>query len=154
MVYEEHAYQQMADEESEIIEVPAVKSKDIHPINKLLSKHINSKKSLIQILAFDNGMTIDKKFKIITDNTGRQHTPAVLLHCYGLSSHGVERCPVCSKGIEADDLIYHLTDTWKNGHSLTTKQTIKLFSMEFWLWEYHANIGFKFLGSPIEFKRG
>ena len=152
MPYEEAA---LSMEEPETYEVEAVKSKTIHPINLLLQKNKKSSLSLIQILAKDNNMSIDKKFNIIYSNaTHTQVLPGQLLACYGILPTGLMMCPICTDSIEVNDLIYHLTDSWREGHSLSLPRVLKLFAMNFWEWTYHANITppWSYLGEKIEFK--
>jgi len=150
MPYEEAALQMDYEPTTEM---PAVKVNTIHPINRMLQKYKKSKLSLIQILAKDNNMSIDKKFNIIYSNaTGQQIKPGQLLACYGIFPSGLIQCPLCADSLETDDLIYHLTDSWKKGHSLNTRQAIDLFALNFWDWSWHANIGWSYLGEKIEYK--
>jgi len=137
-----------------VVEVPAVKHKHTHPLNILLAKHKNSKKTVLEILCAENNIKIDKQFGYLIDGTGQHQHPSVLLKIYGLIMQGPELCKLCLKPINADSYFAHMQQGYLNGHKLSTKDFIRLLSMEPFNWTYHANITppFSYLGSSIKFE--
>jgi len=137
-----------------VVEVPAVKNSSTHPINVFLAKHKNSKLTVLEILCKENGITIDKKFGYLIDNTDHHQNPSVLLKIYNLIMAGPEICKICLKPIQADSYFAHMQEGYLEGHHISTKKFIEHLSQEPFNWTYRANITppFSYLGSPIGFK--
>jgi len=150
----ESGFEMQDYDEPGVIEVPAMQYGEqgkLSQINQYLMKHRNSSKSVKELLCIDNNCKIDKKFNFIIDNAGVHHLPSKLLAIYGIGEVGAIRCPLCKKPIQLDGILDHLESTFEKGHKLNTRDTIKLFSMEWWLWSY-TNSQFRYRGSDISFE--
>jgi len=124
--------------------------KQIHMINRFLSKHTKSKLSVLEIIAKDNGCTIVKDHKFIIDCAGRMILPGQLMEAYGLVNTGGVRCVICKDILDWNTMLAHLQDGFgEHGHKLTTKDTIKLFARNFYDWSWH-NSTFTYRGENIE----
>jgi len=120
----------------------------IHPINKVLQANKDKNLSVLQILAKDSGCTIDTKYNFIIDCAGRLILPGQLMEAYGIMNSPV-RCVICQDSLEWNTILAHLQDDFQNGHNLNTEKTIKIFSKEFWNWEY-SDSRFTYRGEGIE----
>lgn len=115
------------------------KPKTDHPINRVLKKHQDSKKLIIEILANDAGCVYNKKYNIVLDPSNRPIHQGQILEVFGLLSSGNTRCPVekCAQPFPTNLILLHLQSDFMEGHSLPTSKVIQYFSQEFWNWRWY-----------------
>jgi len=115
------------------------KPNSIHTINRILKKHQDSEKLIIEILANDAGCVYNKKYNIVLDPSNRPIHQGQILEVYGLLPSGSMRCPVekCAEPFDTNLILLHLQSDFMHGHSLPTSKVIKLFSQEFWNWRWY-----------------
>jgi len=121
----------------------------VHQINKFLSKHIKSKKSVLELMADDNGCKIIPKFNFIISPAGTMIFPGQLFEAYNMINTGGIRCSICKEILNLNTILAHLQGNYQKGHNLSTEKTIKLFGREFYNWEFSNGV-FRYGGTKVE----
>jgi len=110
------------DEKYDITEYP----KDNTPhIIKVLRLHSKSKQPVLEILCKDSGYFYDKKMNLIFDRAGRVNSMGEYLEKeFGIRRNAV-KCTQCNESIQTDVILYHLQNSYQNGHKLPINKVIE-----------------------------
>ena len=110
-------------------------SKTIDPIVKALRS--NPKLSTIEKLVKSAGCKLVKPYGFILENSGKVVTISQVIAFYGIVTTGGARCPKCFEPFSYDTILYHLENSYQNGHNLKPAEVTKLFERRFYNWGYH-----------------
>jgi len=140
-------------EESFVEEIPSQyygdPKKQIHFINRFLSKHAKSKQSVLELMSKDNGCKIIKPQNWIMNPAGSLIHPGQLFEAYNVSNSSGVRCVICKDVLDWNTILEHLQGSYNKGHKLSTEKTIKLFAREFYNWNYRDS-KFTYRGEDIK----
>lgn len=100
-----------------------------------LTQSKTKNKTVLEILIKGAGYEYISKQNWIIDHRGDIILPGELIDRYGLMDNST-RCPTCMVPKSWDTIFAHLQSNYEHGHNLSTKETIKYFSDEFWNWTY------------------